>query len=402
MSMMCQKCRHQLPLPPHDQLFRCECGNLIPLSGSERRLPVREHGKFRRNSSRTNSLSPSLSVSPEKISYYWFTGLIPVSNRNQRSDSEHSRYSPRLSPGFTKPPPHGKNALCSDSEYSSTNPRLSLIFTKPPPRGKRALLCGVTYKAEKFRLKGTLHDVHSMGDLLLRKFNFSDDSILILAEEEAYKPPTKRNILESFKWLMEDLKSGDSMVFYFKGYGLRQPDFNDDELDGFDEMICPLDFRTEGMISDNAINDILVKPLIPGVTLHAIVDACHSGTILDLPWVYNENKWKDNRPPSGVNKGTSGGRAISFCACKDNQLAAYTSAFCAEKIMTGAMTYTFTNALWENPDITYKGLLDCMHRAIERVNKARCPLLKVLQRKIDQEPVLSSSEKFNTNMKFEL
>ncbi|PHT64145.1 hypothetical protein T459_32018 [Capsicum annuum] len=337
MSMMCQKCRHQLPLPPHDQLFRCECGNLIPLSGSERRLPVREHGKFRRNSSRTNSLSPSLS-----------------------------------------------NALCSDSEYSSTNPRLSLIFTKPPPRGKRALLCGVTYKAEKFRLKGTLHDVHSMGDLLLRKFNFSDDSILILAEEEAYKPPTKRNILESFKWLMEDLKSGDSMVFYFKGYGLRQPDFNDDELDGFDEMICPLDFRTEGMISDNAINDILVKPLIPGVTLHAIVDAFHSGTILDLPWVYNENKWKDNRPPSGVNKGTSGGRAISFCACKDNQLAAYTSAFCAEKIMTGAMTYTFTNALWENPDITYKGLLDCMHRAIERVNKARCPLLKVLQRKIDQ------------------
>ncbi|PHT30025.1 Metacaspase-1 [Capsicum baccatum] len=355
MSMICQKCRHQLPLPPHSQLSRCQCGNLIPLGDSERPLPVREHGrfgskmrrfrdKFRRNSSRQNSLSSSPSVSP----------------------------------------------------------RFSLIFAKPPPSGKRALLCGVTYKKEKFRLKGTLHDVHSMKDLLLRKFNFSDDSILILTEEEGHKPPTKRNILAAFKWLMADLKSGDSLVFYFSGHGLRQPDFADDELDGFDETICPLDFRTEGMISDNSINDILVKPLITGVTLHAIVDACHSGTVLDLPWVYKENKWDDNRPPSGTNKGTSGGRAIGFSACKDHQLAADTSAFSAEKIMTGAMTYTFTNALWENPDITYKGLLDCMHRAIEKVNKARCPLLKVLQRKIDQEPVLSSSEKFNINMKFEL
>lgn len=354
-TMVCQKCRLQLPLPPHSLLFRCECGNLIPLGNSERSLPVQEHGrfssklrrfrdKFRTRSSRKNSPSPSPSVSP----------------------------------------------------------RLSLIFTKTPPSGKRALLCGVTYKKEKFRLRGTLHDVHSMKDLLVQKFNFSDDAILILAEEEAYKPPTKRNIMNAFKWLMEDLKSGDSLVFYFSGHGLRQPDFDDDELDGFDETICPLDFRTEGMISDNYINDILVKRLIPGVTLHAIVDSCHSGTVLDLPWVYKENKWTDNRPPSGANKSTRGGRVIGFSACKDNQLAADTSAFSAEKTMMGAMTYTFIKAIQEIPDITYQGLLDYVHKAIEKVNKARCPLLKVLQRKIDQEPVLSSSEIFDTNIRFKL
>ncbi|PHT30027.1 Metacaspase-1 [Capsicum baccatum] len=433
------------------------------------------------------------------MSYYWFTGLIPVSNRNQRSDSEYSSNSPRLSPSFTKPSPRGKPTTrndseysndsprwrisftkpsprgCSDSEYSSDSlrsrisftkpsprgkhaprsdseyssnsprlslsftktpprgkralrrdnsprlslsftktpprekrtlrsdsPRLSLSFTNTPPRGKRALLCGVTFKKEKFRLKGTLHDVHSMRDLLLRKFNFSDDSILILAEKEAYKPPTRTNILEAFRWLMADLKSGDSLVFYFSGYGLRQPDFSDDELDGFDETICPLDFSTEGMISDNAINDILVKPLIPGVTLHAFVDASHSGTVLDLPWVYKENQWDDNRLPSGTYKGTSGGRAISFSACKDNQLAAYTSAFSAKKIMTGAMTCLFIRAIWENPDITYQGLLDYMHKPLEKVNKVRSPLLKLLHRTIDQEPVLSSSERFNPNTKFKL
>lgn len=138
-TMVCQKCRLQLPLPPHSLLFRCECGNLIPLGNSERSLPVQEHGrfssklrrfrdKFRTRSSRKNSPSPSPSVSP----------------------------------------------------------RLSLIFTKPPPSGKRALLCGVTYKKEKFRLRGTLHDVHSMKDLLVQKFNFSDDAILILAGNSGF------------------------------------------------------------------------------------------------------------------------------------------------------------------------------------------------------------------------
>lgn len=132
--MACQKCRLPLTQPPHSQRLRCECSNLIHLGNSDRSLQVQERGrissrvrrfqdKFRRNRSRTKSLSPSPSVSP----------------------------------------------------------RLSLIFTKPPPSGKRAFLCGVTYKKEKFRLRGTLHDVNSMRDLLVQKFNFSDESILILA-----------------------------------------------------------------------------------------------------------------------------------------------------------------------------------------------------------------------------
>ena len=53
---------------------------------------------------------------------------------------------------------------------------------------------------------------------------------------------------------MEGSESGDSLVFYFSGHGLRQPDFNNDERDGFDETICPVDFMQEGMILDNEIN----------------------------------------------------------------------------------------------------------------------------------------------------
>ena len=35
------------------------------------------------------------------------------------------------------------------------------------------------------------------------------------------------------------------------------------------------------------MHDIMVKPLAPGVRLTAIFDSCHSGTALDLPYIYS-------------------------------------------------------------------------------------------------------------------
>ena len=93
---------------------------------------------------------------------------------------------------------------------------------------------------------------------------------------------------------MEGCQAGDSLVFYFSGHGVRQPDFKNDEIDGFDETICPVDFMQEGMIFDNDINVTIVRPLKPGVTLHAIVDACHSGTILDLEYIYDQKRLVTN------------------------------------------------------------------------------------------------------------
>lgn len=40
-----------------------------------------------------------------------------------------------------------------------------------------------------------------------------------------------------------------------------------------------------GMIVDDEINATIVRPLPPRVKLHAIIDACHSGTVLDLPFL---------------------------------------------------------------------------------------------------------------------
>lgn len=115
------------------------------------------------------------------------------------------------------------------------------------------------------------------------------------AEDEANSErlPTKKNIQSSLKWLVEGCTGGESLVFYFSGHGLRQPDFAMDEVDGYDETICPVDFMEEGMISDNEINATIVAPLKNAVVLHAIVDACHSGTILDLAYIYDHKRYSN-------------------------------------------------------------------------------------------------------------
>lgn len=79
-------------------------------------------------------------------------------------------------------------------------------------------------------------------------------------------------------------------MFHYSGHGSRVRDRDGDELDGHDEALCPVDYETEGKILDDRINDMVVKPLPRGATLHAIIDTCYSGTFLDLPFLCRMNR----------------------------------------------------------------------------------------------------------------
>jgi hypothetical protein len=71
------------------------------------------------------------------------------------------------------------------------------------------------------------------------------------------------------------------------GHGGQTKDIDGDEDDGYDEVIYPVDFRTAGHIVDDEMHRIMVQPLQPGVRLTAIFDSCHSGSALDLPYIYS-------------------------------------------------------------------------------------------------------------------
>ena len=105
--------------------------------------------------------------------------------------------------------------------------------------------------------------------------------------------------MRALRWLVDGAAAGDSLVFHFSGHGVQKLDNNGDEADGYDEALCPLDFEDPrgGVILDDEINATIVRPLGRGVKLHAVVDTCHSGTILDLPYLCRLSRYTSSLRP---------------------------------------------------------------------------------------------------------
>ncbi|KAK7319436.1 hypothetical protein RJT34_04157 [Clitoria ternatea] len=289
----------------------------------------------------------------------------------------------------------------------------------PPPQSlrpsyhaygsKRAVLCGILYHGKSYRLKGSVNDVKCMKYFLIKEFRFPSDSILMLTddkeEKDALRFPTKQNMQMALRWLIEGSESGDSLVFHFSGHGAQEMKMGH-EREGFDEAICPVDYEQHGKIVNNEINATIVTPLPRGAKLHAIIDACHSGTLLDLSCVCKMNRqgyytWEDHRR-GRVDKGTRGGLAICISACDNGQISVDTSALSGKEV-TGALTYSFIQTVQNEPGLTYGRLLGAMRSTI-RGTKAGIlilngPIVSLLNRllglQIKQEPQLSSSEMFD-------
>ncbi|XP_057721405.1 metacaspase-1 [Arachis stenosperma] len=274
-------------------------------------------------------------------------------------------HQPHSSAHAPPPPPH-----TAPSPYNHAPPG-------PPPNAhgrKKAVVVGISYKYSRHELKGCINDAKCMKYLLMNKFNFPESCIIMLTEEEdPYGPkfPNKHNMRMAMFWLVQGCQPGDSLVFHYSGHGSQQRNYSGDEADGYDETLCPLDFETQGMIVDDEINATIVRPLLPGVRLHALIDACHSGTVLDLPFLCRMDRsgryvWEDHRPRSGTWKGSAGGEVISFSGCDDHQTSADTSAL-SKITSTGAMTFCFIQAIERGHGTTYGSILNAMRTAIRNV-----------------------------------
>eukprot|EP00756_Hemistasia_phaeocysticola_P064626 Hpha_TRINITY_DN7949_c0_g1::TRINITY_DN7949_c0_g1_i1::g.146124::m.146124 len=53
-----------------------------------------------------------------------------------------------------------------------------------------------------------------------------------------------------------------------------------------DETLIPVDYQSRGVITDDELFDHPVAKLPAGAHLVCLMDCCHSGTILDLPYTF--------------------------------------------------------------------------------------------------------------------
>ena len=122
-------------------------------------------------------------------------------------------------------------------------------------------------------LRGCVNDVRDMAHTLnaLGIVAAEPAAMRILTDERA----TRAAILEGFEWLLNGAARGDVLIFHYSGHGSQVIDVSGDEADTRDETICPHDFATAGMITDDDFR-VRLKGLAPGVNLDIFLAVCRS------------------------------------------------------------------------------------------------------------------------------
>ena len=155
---------------------------------------------------------------------------------------------------------------------------------------KRALLIGCNYRrSPDAELKACHDDVRSMKDFLVNVYGFpeSSDCMNVLMDDKKHKQPTHTNITQAFKKLAEASQPGDAVFVLFTGQGCRVLDSPIDETaESYDEALLPADYEETGIIRDTLFFKTLLAPMRRGVTVTCIIDCCHTGVMIDLPYLW--------------------------------------------------------------------------------------------------------------------
>lgn len=203
---------------------------------------------------------------------------------------------------------------------------------------KTALLVGINYTGTINELYGCINDTKNVQDFLKNKYNFTNITML---NDETLEKPTKQNIMKELQTLLSNTASGDTAFFMFSGHGTSTVDFNNDEKDGQDEVIVPIDaYSINTCIIDDELNMMIRNTLKPGAKLVALFDSCFSGTVLDLRYTYGY--------PNNTNVSETVGDVYMISGCTDQQTSMETVAPINSKEMaSGAMTYAFLTMVKE-------------------------------------------------------
>jgi len=244
---------------------------------------------------------------------------------------------------------------------------------------KRALLIGINYFGTSAELRGCINDVSNMKRLLTQTFWWRKGEIKTLTDNDPDLMPTRARILEGLHWLVEGAKRGDTLFLHFSGHGAQQEDPQGHEEDGMNETILPVDFKRAGMITDDQIGDIIVKGLPEGVRLTAVMDCCHSGTGLDLPYTWTLRGWKEETNPF-----LSRGDVQLFSGCEDHATSADATMYGSAG---GAMTTAFCDVMRANRKLTYSQMFLELNRLMHK-------------RGFSQRAQLTSSQRFASNRLF--
>ena len=242
---------------------------------------------------------------------------------------------------------------------------------------KKALVIGINYLGTSSQLDGCINDAKTI-ETYLKEQNFTHIKMLT---DETPITPTRANILNEIKTLLETSNANDTLFIYYSGHGSNTVDRTGDELDGYDELIVPLDFN---FIKDDELKTLINTYGKPNTNLIALFDSCNSGTVLDLKYQILEKVNYDDISEN-TNTAESTCNVFLISGCRDDQVSLET--FINNKPQ-GLMTWSFLETVRNNKPLTWRNL----------VKKMR----EILKPQSNQIPQLSSGRLFNPDSDFRL
>ncbi|MBL8862930.1 MAG: caspase family protein [Planctomycetes bacterium] len=186
----------------------------------------------------------------------------------------------------------------------AARPEPAVVPAPPAPAAdKVALLVGIDrYPADAGlgELRGAVGDAQRLRTLLIGRFGFRDEDVVLLADEAA----THEAIVRTFgAQLVDRAAPGTQAVFFFAGHGSRLPALDAGgapALDGLDTSLLAYDSRGAGRageydLAEHALRALVAAAEARGAFVTVIADACHAGGVLRGPAAFRSRSAPQGR-----------------------------------------------------------------------------------------------------------
>lgn len=234
-------------------------------------------------------------------------------------------------------------------------------------------------------LPGAERDALAMRDVLVGRWGFPEDNVLLLLNADATRAAIEDALT---RWLPARVDADDHVVFYFAGHGSQIWDENGDEDDGLDETIAPADVDLTDPSMD-IVDEVLGEWLrsLPTTDVVYIHDNCSAatGTRAATPFSRARSLGRDpaalRGAPSAATRSASrtpdesgfdmeGSEILELAASQPNQVAVdvlFDGGDGVEPFHGGAFTTFLVRELWQAPaGTTYRQVFASVSRELER------------------------------------
>ena len=184
---------------------------------------------------------------------------------------------------------------------------------------KRALLIGINYTNNtSIQLNGCINDIINMRNMLIDAYDYNAANIMMLRDDttKINYQPTRVNIITNLKNLVAQSTAQDELWIHYSGHGSQLQDRNGDETGKLDSILVPVDYASSGYILDDEILSIIKNIKCRAILLF---DACHSGTMCDLPWTLEYKNAYNYSLSSNNQIVIANPNIFMMSGCKDNQ-----------------------------------------------------------------------------------